>query len=96
MRTVVISGTLAILGVLAMAFAPFWGVTGCVECVEGYDGPLCGCHTFTDSLAVPIRWRGDWAKLGLSMSIIGLALVVTGIVLLIRATRTKDAVNTAR
>ena len=88
-RRRVIGGTVTILGVLAVLFAPAWGVTGCAECVEGYDGPLCGCHTFTNSLAVPITWSGDWSTLFLPTAMVGLALAVTGIILLIKARRSR-------
>lgn len=43
----------------------------------------------TTSLAVPISWPGGWDKLFLPMLIIGVALVVTGIVLVIKARRSR-------
>ena len=87
MRRRVIGAALTLVGVLAVLVAPAWGVTGCWLCVEWSRDPICGCHTFTNSLAVPITWAGAWDKLFLPMAIVGLALAVTGIVLLIKARR---------
>ena len=87
MRRRVIAAALIIVGFLAVLFAPAWGVTGCLDCVAGAHDPICGCHSFTTSLAVPITWSGDWGTLFLPMAIVGLALAATGIVLLIKARR---------
>lgn len=89
MRRRVIGATLTILGLLAVAFAPGGGVTQCVDCVRDFDDSICGCHTFTNSLVVPITWTGNWDKLFLPTLVIGVALVATGIVLLVRARRSR-------
>lgn len=99
MRRRVIGAALTIVGVLTVLFAPAWGVVGCASCVEGYDNPMCGCYEFTTALAVPINWPTEpvgvdlrpstveWDKLFLPMLIIGVAVVGTGIVLLIKPRR---------
>jgi hypothetical protein len=89
MRRRVIGATLTIVGLLAVAFAPAGGVTQCVDCIRDFDDPICGCHTFTNSLAVPLTWSGYWDKLFFPMAIVGLALAVTGIILLIKARRSR-------
>jgi len=87
MRRRVIGAALMAVGVLAVLLAPGGGVTQCVDCVSDFDDPICGCHTFTNSLVVPITWTGNWDVLFLPTLIIGVALVVTGIVFLVRARR---------
>jgi uncharacterized membrane protein len=69
----------------------------CADCVEGHaNDPICGCHTVINALAVPINWPAGWERLFLPMLIIGVALVVTGIVLLIKAGRSRGSPSTAR
>ena len=89
MRRLVTGALLMIVGALAVLFAPAWGVMQCADCFAGSHDPHCGCHTFTTSLAVPITVSGDWGTLLLPMAIVGLALVVTGIVLIVRARRSR-------
>ena len=89
MRRLMTGALLMIVGVLAVLSAPSGGVTGCLDCIAGSHDPICGCHTFTTSLAVPITWSGDWGTLFLPMAIVGLAFVVTGIVLIVRARRSR-------
>src|SRR5262245_27905687 len=89
MRRRVIGAMLTILGALMLLFLPVVGVSGCFDCVKGVHNPICGCHDFGSS-----SWRGlihyppGWGdKLAWPMLIIGVALVVTGIVLMIKARR---------
>lgn len=95
-RRRLIGATLTVLGLSAVAFAPAWGVTGCASCMEGSHNPFCGCHTVINGFAVPINWPAGWERLFLPMLIIGVALDVTGIVLMIRARRFRGSPNTAR
>jgi uncharacterized membrane protein len=88
MQRLVIGATLTILGVLILLFAPAPG-----EAV-GCDG---GCHNYgSTSLTGLIHWPPGWYTLFLPMSIIGVALVVTGIVLLIKHRRSGGSPGTAR
>ena len=89
MRRLATGAALTIVGVLAILFAPAGGVGQCVDCIRDFDNPICGCHTFTNSLAIPITWTGYWDKLFFPMAIPGLALTVTGIVLLVRGRRSR-------
>jgi drug/metabolite transporter (DMT)-like permease len=86
MRRRVVGAALTVVGILMVLFAPAWGVTSCPSCIAIND-PACGCQKFTDSLVVPMRWSGDWAKLFFPMAVIGVALVVTGVVLVVKRSR---------
>jgi hypothetical protein len=88
MRRRVIGATLTLLGVVILLFAPAPG-----EAV-GCDG---GCHNYgSTSLTGWIHWPPGWYNLFLPMLIIGVAFVVTGIVLLIRPRRSGGSPGTAR
>jgi hypothetical protein len=91
----VIGATLTILGVLILLFEPV-GATGyCADFIE--DNPAAGCHKVSaNSWWGLINWPAGWDKLFLPMLIIGVVLVVTGVVLLIRARRSGSAPCTAR
>ena len=83
-----IGATLTILGVLIVFFAPVPVEAG------GCDG---GCHNYgSTSLTGWIHWPPGWYNLSLPMLIIGVALVVTGIVLLIKAKGSRGSPSTAR
>jgi len=97
MRRRGIGAALTIVGVLAVVFVPVVGVGGCADCIEGAHDPICGCHDYGSySLWGLIHYPPGWDKLALPMLIIGVALVVTGIVLLIKARRTKFSPGAAR
>ncbi|MGN6795234.1 MAG: DUF3188 domain-containing protein, partial [Streptosporangiaceae bacterium] len=50
--------------------------------------PICGCHEYGSySFLALIHYPPGWDKLALPMLIVGVALVVTGIVLMIKARR---------
>jgi len=89
MRRRVIGATLTILGVLILLFEPVGGVAGC---------PNPGvCHHQTYRLFFLISWpAGWWDSLAIPQLIIGVALVVTGIVLRIKASRSGGSPGTAR
>jgi hypothetical protein len=90
MRRRVIGATLTILGVLILFFEPVGGVTGCAA-------PTGGCYQRTYRLFFLISWpAGWWDRLALLQLIISAALVVTGIVLLIKARRSRRSPGTAR
>jgi len=80
MRRWVIGATLTIVGVLMLLFEPIGGVGSCPD--PGF------CSEQTYRLFFLITWpAGWWDKLALPQLIIGVALVVTGIVLLIKPRR---------
>jgi hypothetical protein len=94
----VIGATLTIVGGLVLLFEPVVGVGGCATCIAGSHSPICGCHDYGS-----YSWRGlihyppGWRdKLVWPMLIIGVALIVTGVVLLIKARRSKGVPSTAR
>ena len=89
MRRRVVGAALTVVGVLMLLFMPAGGVTQCADCFKDFDDAICGCHTFTNSLVVPLTWRGDWDKLGWPMALIGVALVVAGVVLLVKRRRSR-------
>jgi hypothetical protein len=81
MRRRVIGATLTILGVLIVLFAPARQVGGCAA-----SG--AGCTDFgSDSWWHWIHWPSGWDTLLLPMLAIGAALMVAGIVLIVRARR---------
>jgi len=90
MRRRVTGVTLTILGVLILLFEPVGGVAGCAA-------PTGGCYQRTYRLLLLISWpAGWWDRLALPQLIIGAALVVTGIVLRIKARRSGGSLGTAR
>jgi uncharacterized membrane protein HdeD (DUF308 family) len=89
MRRRVIGVTLTILGVLALLFAPVGATTSCVNpggCREQGSSSWWGL----------IDWPPGWDKLALPILIIGVALVVTGVVFLVKARRSRGSPGTAR
>jgi hypothetical protein len=88
-RRLMTGALLMIVGILAVLLAPAWGVDQCVDCIGNSTTHICGCHTFTSSLAIPIACSGDWGTLFLPMAIVVLALMVTGIVFMVRARGSK-------
>jgi len=76
-RRLMTGALLMIVGILAVLFAPAWGVDQCVDCIGN------------STLAIPITWSGDWGTLFLQTVIVGLALMVTGIVFMVRARGSK-------
>jgi uncharacterized membrane protein len=93
MRRRVIGAMLTILGVLVVLFAPAWGVVGCTDFTDR-PGVCRDCGS--DSLSGFIHWPPGWDKLFLPMLITGVALVVTGIVLLFKARRFRVSPGAAR
>ena len=91
MRRRVIGATLTVLGVLILLFAPAPGeAVGCAASTGG-------CRNYgSTSLTGLIHWPPGWYNLSLPMLIIGVALVVTGIVLLIKAKGSRGSPSTAR
>lgn len=84
MRRRVIGATLTVVGVLLVLFVPVVSVT---QCVDGVKAGYCreqGSSNFWGWVDYPAGW-GD--KLATPMLIIGVALVVTGIVLIVKARR---------
>ena len=90
MRRRVIGGTLTMLGVLLVLFEPVIVVTMCADCVAGAHGSTCGCHEqgASDWWGL-INYPPRWDKLAVPMLIIGIAFVVTGIVVLIKPRRSR-------
>ena len=90
MRRRVVGAALTVVGVLMLLFMPTGGVEQCLDCFEETSTThICGCQTFTNSLVVPLTWRGNWDKLGWVIGVVGIALVVTGLVLLVKRTRSR-------
>ncbi len=84
MQRRVISAALPILGVLVLLFEPVAGVGGCSLGIEGSEAGRC--RDYRTDLWGLIHWSSRWAhNLTLPMLIIGVAFVVTGIVLLVKA-----------
>ena len=80
MRRRVIAAALMIVGVLVLLFEPVGGVSSCPN--PGY------CSSQTYRFFFLIGWpAGWWDRLALPQLIIGVTLLVTGIVLLVRARR---------
>jgi hypothetical protein len=88
MRRRVIGATLAILGVLAVLFAPVGGVVGCP------DPGVCREQGASDWWGL-VDWPAGWHTLAVPMLIIGVALIVTGIVLLIKPRRSRGSPGVA-
>ena len=77
----VIGATLTILGVLVLLLEPVGGSGGCAA-----SGGGCREYSARSWWSL-IHWPPGWDKLFLPMLIIGVALVVTGIVLLFKPRR---------
>jgi hypothetical protein len=92
MQRQVIGATLALLGVLMLLLEPVGGVGQCADFTDraGY------CREQTYRLLGLINWpAGWWDRLALPQLIIGVALVATGIVLLVKARRSRGSASTA-
>ena len=90
MRRRVTGATLTILGVLVLLFEPVGGSGGCAASGGG-------CREYSArSWSRLIHWPPEWDKLFLPMLIIGVALVVTAIVLLFKARRSTVSSGAAR
>jgi hypothetical protein len=98
MRRRVIGATLTIVGGLVLLLVPVVGVSGCATCIAGTRNPICGCHDYGSySWRSLIHYPPGWGdKLAWPMLIIGVALVVTGVVLMIKARRSRGLPSTAR
>jgi hypothetical protein len=98
MRRRVIGATLTIIGGLVLLSLPVVRVGGCADCIAGSHNPICGCHDYGSySWRSLIHYPPGWGeKLAWPILIIGVALVVTGVVLLIKARRSKGSLGTAR
>ena len=95
MRRRVIGATLTTLGVLMLLIEPVAGVGGCPLFIEGKA--TGGCRVYSTDWWGLIHWSPWWAhKLAFPMLIIGVALVVTGVVLLIKARRARGSPSAAR
>jgi hypothetical protein len=93
MRRRVFGATLTILGVLVLLFEPVRGVGYCVDFT---DRPGFCREQSASSWWGLINWPAGWDALAVPLLIIGVALVVTGIVLLIMARRSRGSPGTAR
>jgi hypothetical protein len=95
MRRRVIGATLTVVGVLILLFEPV-GATGiCVDVIE--DSASAGCRKLSaNSWWGLVHWPAGWDTLFLPMLIIGVALVVIGVVLLIKRRRSRFSAGTAR
>jgi len=81
-RRLVTGASLMIVGVVLLLFEPVGGVSSCPN--PGF------CSSQTYRLFFLIGWpAGWWDRLTLPQLIVGLALVVTGIVLIVRARRSR-------
>ena len=99
MRRRMIGAALTIVGVLAVVLTPTVGVGGCGAGSASAHGPVqlpVRCFRATHSLAGLVNWPWGWDKLFLPTLIIGVALVLTGIVLLITPRRSRRLPSTAR
>jgi hypothetical protein len=88
MRQRVIGATLTVLGVLVLLFEPVGGVVGCP------DPGVCREQGASDWWGL-INYPPGWDTLAVPMLIIGMALVVTGIVLLVKPGRSRGSPGTA-
>ena len=80
MRRRVIGAALTILGVFAVLFAPVGGTVGCP------NPGLCREQGASDWWGL-IDWPAGWDTLAVPMLIVGVTLVVTGIVLVVKRRR---------
>ena len=94
MRRRVIGATLTVLGVLVLLFEPGGGVTYCVDFTDraGYCRNQ-GSSNLWGWVHYPPGW-GE--KLAWPMLIIGVLLVVTGIVLLLKPSRSRGSPSPTR
>jgi LPXTG-motif cell wall-anchored protein len=93
MRRRVIGAMLTVLGVLLVLFEPIVVVNECVDFVNGRAG-YCRNQGASDWWGL-ISYPTGWEKLTWPMLIIGVALVVTGIVLLVKRRRSRGSPGTA-
>jgi hypothetical protein len=98
MRRWVIGAALTIIGALVLLLMPVVSVGGCWYCVAGAHNAICGCHDLgSSSWRALVHYPPGWGdKVTWPMLITGVALVATGIVLLIKSIRSKRSPRTAR
>ena len=80
MRRRVVGAALTVAGVLMLLFVPVVGVTSCP------DPGFCHEQGASDYWGL-VNYPPGWGKLAVPMALIGVALVVTGIVLLVKRSR---------
>jgi drug/metabolite transporter (DMT)-like permease len=86
MRRRVVGAALTVVGVLMLLFAP--NPNGYVVC--GASPGTWECPDYRTSFAAPIHWPRVWAHyLTLPMALIGVALVVIGVVLVVKRRRSR-------
>jgi hypothetical protein len=86
MRRRVIGAALTMVGVLTVVFVPVGGVWQCADFTDraGY----CREQSASDWWGL-INYPAGWDKLFIPMLLIGVALVVTGIVLVVKPRRSR-------
>jgi hypothetical protein len=94
MRRRMIGATLTVLGVMVVLIEPFRFGRPCPDFISGGAGYCRDQGSF--SLWGWVEYPQGWDWLAWPMLIIGVALVVTGIVLLIKARRSRGSPSTAR
>ena len=94
MRRRVIGATLAVLGALILLFEPRGAVTYCADFFDGRAG-YCR-EQGSSSLWGWVEYPPGWDTLAWPMLIIGVVLVVTAIVLLVKRRRSRGSPSPAR
>ena len=86
----VVGAALTVVGVLMVLFEPVIVVTGCLDCIAGANDPRCGCHEqgASDWWGL-VNYPPGWGRLAVPMLVIGVSLVVTGVVLLVKRSRSR-------
>jgi drug/metabolite transporter (DMT)-like permease len=82
MRRRVVGAALTVVGVLMLLFVPVGGVINCP------DPGFCHEQAASDYWGL-VNYRPGWGKLAVPMALIGVALVVTGVVLLVKHRRSR-------
>ena len=84
MRRRVVGAALTVVGVLMLLFAPVRVIQGCVYSV---DAGTCGVEKGSSSVWGWVDYPAGWFQpLVWPMAFVGVALVVTGVVLLLKST----------
>jgi hypothetical protein len=91
MRRRVVGAALTVVGVLVLLFEP---VAVVQHCVYSFDAGVCS--EGTSSRWGLVTWPGRWDTLFLPMLVIGIALGLTGVVLLVKRSRCRRSPSTAR
>jgi hypothetical protein len=92
MQRQVVGAALTVVGSLILLLAPVHVVQGCVYSV---DAGVCGVEQGSSSMWGWVDYPAGWYWAILPMAFIGIALVVTGIVLLIKRRRSRGSASTA-